>query len=331
MEEIKLEELIGRFPNIEHSYMNISDMKVNNSEYLMAVPQGVKCYLWFTYYKDEYVALCCYLAKGKIYKICKILSVFDSTLCSGTIFFCTLFHYRKTPIIYIENICFYKGKNIINEYFSKKIKILEFIFENEINIEPLIDKQTIIGIGLIYTNKNDLLKNIELYPCKIRYIQYITKNTYNNCDYNPHSYDMYNNSAKAVFKIKADLQNDIYNLYCYNNGSFEHFIDVACIPDYQTSVYMNSLFRYIKENENLDKLEESDSEDEFENIDEDRFVDLKKSFNIECVYNHRFKKWVPLKICRKGSKIINIKELNIMRQKNFQIIEKNSMKSKKYF
>ena len=41
---------------------------------------------------------------------------------------------------------------------------------------------------------------------------------------------------------------------------------------------MNSLFRIIKENKNLDALEESDDEDEFENINEDKFVFLNKKY-----------------------------------------------------
>ena len=39
---------------------------------------------------------------------------------------------------------------------------------------------------------------------------------------------------------------------------------------------MNSLFRNIKENRNLDLLEESDDEEEFENTSLDKFVDLDK-------------------------------------------------------
>ena len=39
---------------------------------------------------------------------------------------------------------------------------------------------------------------------------------------------------------------------------------------------MNKLFRNIKENINLDSLEEIDEEDEFENIQIDKFVDLNK-------------------------------------------------------
>ena len=39
---------------------------------------------------------------------------------------------------------------------------------------------------------------------------------------------------------------------------------IAAIPDYKTSVLLNKVFRNIKENDNLDALEESDNEDEFE-------------------------------------------------------------------
>ena len=60
---------------------------------------------------------------------------------------------------------------------------------------------------------------------------------------------------------------------------FEYF-DTAFIPDYKTSVFMNKLFRIIKENDNLDKLEESDDEEEFENTKTDKFVYLNKSFKI---------------------------------------------------
>jgi hypothetical protein len=43
---------------------------------------------------------------------------------------------------------------------------------------------------------------------------------------------------------------------------------------------MNQLFRNIKENKNLDYIEESDDEADFEDVREDRFVDLKKKKNL---------------------------------------------------
>ena len=91
------------------------------------------------------------------------------------------------------------------------------------------------------------------------------------------------------FNVKADLQNDIYHLY-----EDDTYVDVAYIPDYKTSVKMNRLFRNIKENENLDALEESDDEEEFENDKEDRFVDLEKVLKMQCYLHSKFRKWVPL-------------------------------------
>jgi len=95
----------------------------------------------------------------------------------------------------------------------------------------------------------------------------------------------------VVYKVKPTIQPDIYHLY-----EKEKYIDVAYIPDYKTSVMMNSLFRNIKENYNLDALEESDDEEEFENANEDKYVDLEKEYDMVCSYNNKFKRWIPYKL-----------------------------------
>ena len=110
--------------------------------------------------------------------------------------------------------------------------------------------------------------------------------------------NMNNNNGKyKMFTVRADLQNDVYHLSNpddddANAKSNEQLI--ASIPDYKTSVMMNSLFRNIKENKSLDALEESDDEDEFENVNIDKFVDLSKKIKMKCVYNYKFKKWTPI-------------------------------------
>ncbi len=112
-----------------------------------------------------------------------------------------------------------------------------------------------------------------------------------------------NNGKYKLFIVKADIQNDIYHLYNpdenanANTNNTNANIDnelIASIPDYKTSVMMNSLFRNIKENKSLDALEESDDEDEFENVNLDKFVDLSKKIKMKCVYNYKFKKWTPV-------------------------------------
>ena len=108
--------------------------------------------------------------------------------------------------------------------------------------------------------------------------------------------DRNNYKKEVTFKIKPDIQNDIYQLYCLNDDNQEIYFDTSFIPDYTTSVMMNKLFRKIKENDRLDALEESDDEEEFENENEDKFVYLDKTYNMICLYNYKFKKWYPIKV-----------------------------------
>ena len=104
-----------------------------------------------------------------------------------------------------------------------------------------------------------------------------------------------NNRCK-IFMIRADIQNDVYHLSELDSSSNDSNANenIASIPDYKTSVMMNYLFRNIKENKSLDALEESDDEDEFENVNLDKFVDLSKKIKMNCVYNYKFKKWTPI-------------------------------------
>ena len=58
---------------------------------------------------------------------------------------------------------------------------------------------------------------------------------------------------------------------------------------------MNSLFRNIKENINIDYGEESDDEETFQDMRLDKYVDLTREHNVECVFNRKFRMWEPTK------------------------------------
>lgn len=131
--------------------------------------------------------------------------------------------------------------------------------------------------------------------------QYNTKTTTNQTTHNM-------KMTNKIFAVKADVQNDIYNLHCLHRGELEMY-DIANIPDYSTSVMMNSLFRNIKENINLDALEESDDEDEFENINDDKFVKLDKCVYMECSFNKKHKQYVPIKVVSNTSIVSSKNEL----------------------
>jgi len=110
-------------------------------------------------------------------------------------------------------------------------------------------------------------------------------------------------NIQAVFMVRPNIQNDVYDLFVVSNkakgqGHNDEYVfhNLAHIPSYKTSVMMNSLFRTIKENARLDTMEESDDEDEFENIEPDKFVSLHKEYKMVCRLNKKFCKWVPIQV-----------------------------------
>ena len=96
---------------------------------------------------------------------------------------------------------------------------------------------------------------------------------------------------RGVFTLKAEIKSDTYGVYCENNN-----IGNAYVPSYKLSVYLNNQFRHIKENDDLDMLEESDSEDDFEDVRLDKYVDITKEIPFSCIYNKKFRAWIPEKV-----------------------------------
>jgi len=99
--------------------------------------------------------------------------------------------------------------------------------------------------------------------------------------------------------IRPNIQNDIYELFVRPTGKNQTelvFHNFAHIPNYKTSVMMNRLFRSIRENGRLDALEESDTEEEFENTDPDKYVSLTKEYAMVCRFHKRFCRWVPIQV-----------------------------------
>ena len=108
-------------------------------------------------------------------------------------------------------------------------------------------------------------------------------------------------STTAVFDVQAGDDADIY--YLYKPLDYDTPIGTAIIPSYKASVMMNQLFRHIKENANLDALEESDDEADFENVAADKFlVDKDKRLRMTCVYLRQFRKWQPVALLKLGPK-----------------------------
>jgi len=346
------EQILSNFPNIKLSYENIIHKKVFNSNYMVAIPVGKKCFVWFTTINKKPICLLLELSKDKqIEEIKTTNTQFSQDLAppssvEGTIFYGTKFYYSGMNFFSIEDIFSNKGRPIYKESWQNKLEQIKYILENDIH-QKSYNSYITFGLPIISTNLSDFENEVQKVGYKIDSVQfklYNKINSYLAMDYRKFNYkpiinnenenDNGNNSnnnlmaqfglvqskpnqhiesKKPVLKEKKSLQfdkkrqttftvrampeADIYNLFSIDSKTNEEICEgVAHIPDFKTSVMMNKLFRIIKENNNLDALEESDDEEEFENDNENKYVYLDKEYKMVCDYNYKFKKWVPLHI-----------------------------------
>jgi hypothetical protein len=285
----------------------------------MAVPRGQKCFVWFTEYDDQNA---CFLLEigqqgTQIQKIQKINIQFEPELVYNTILQGTLFYEEKTRLFSIEDVFYYKGQDMTKCNWLDKLATIGTLLKTDILQKEHPSSFMYFGVPLFSTKWEELLIKTKQVKYRIEKVQYYlfdkvgsflympySQNVNRNFDQNPqyNQNSQYNekpinrqNTVKkeTVFKIKPDIQNDIYFLH---SPIDDKLVDTACIPDYKTSVLMNRLFRNIKENENLDKLEESDDEEEFENESPERFVHLDRNYKMVCTFHHKFRKWVPVRL-----------------------------------
>ena len=289
--------LLSRLPNLKLSYEK-NHNKVSSDMYFL-IPYGRKCLVWFTYFEDKKVCVFVDINKGNLKDIVKveiIPQVFEKKLVLGTIFFGTMFNTNKRNLFTIENIHYYKGRNVEGNHERYKLSLIKDILSVELKQCFLTNKGIAIGLPIIENSFDQSVSTAKMLPYKVYSIQnrnlHTSHNTYSSILFKDIDID----NTQKIFVIKADLQNDVYNMYVKNNIGELEIHDITAIPDYKTSVMMNKIFRKIKENYNLDALEESDDEDEFENIREDKYVDLNKSVNMVCSFNPRFNKYVPVSI-----------------------------------
>ena len=305
-------EILRHFPNIELSYEKKLHKKVQTDIYL-TIPKGKKYFAWFKYHNGKNM---CFLLEinrklNRIEKINYNICSFDKILCSGigTIIYGTIFNINNIKCFNIENIYYLKGNNLMNFNQINKLKEIKSLMKKYIN-QNIYNKYSIVFGTPIYSNNYSLLEEkIHTLPYDVYSIQY--RLLYKN---KPFLNEIVTNHKKAykTFLVKPTIMNDIYDLYCLENNQEKRY-NIAYIPDYKTSVMMNSLFRNIKENVNLDYLEESDDEEEFENISEDKFVYLNKEYKMKCVYFSKFGLWQPLEISKEN--ICNKREINFYKKK----------------
>jgi hypothetical protein len=335
-----LSQLISRFPNFEPSYETLSHKKVPEQyDFAMAIPTGKKSYLWYTFYKGgDGVFLIDMNKDSRVLKCTKLNHIYTSNVPHGTLLYGV--YLQETDAFLVEDLYYYKGTNLKGLVSGEKLIYLNKLLSSDITNTK--QNMTIsMPVCWQYINCVDdvVPEDIKLtIPYNIHHIQYRVLNDvmpFVNVTINKRpivekkkitvkpvksnsvlciDYNRMRNGMRATFAMKADLQCDIYRLYASDNNGKRVYYNTAYIPNYNTSVYMNSHFRTVKENHNLDCIEESEDECDFQNTDIDKNVDLDKEILFECEYKHKFKRWIPRKLVR-GSNvtIIHISKLVLNR------------------
>ena len=332
------ELILSTFPNIKLSYENIIYKKVSNADYFVAIPKGIKCFAYFINYNNKPVCFIMELTNNKQVVDIKIFNVcFSNELAYGTIVYGTFFYTSGNRFFTIEDIFTYKGTNIEKTNWNNKLQIIMNIFKKDMKQVSYNNSYIVFGLPIITNTLEELDKKLENINYPIDFIQMYILNQVNK--FLSIKYSEYlkepmkemkemksekrekiikvNEKVKIekiqikkeyVFIVRPNIQDDIYHLFAFDHDKKESACGNAHIADYNTSVMMNKIFRNIKENDNLDALEESDDEEEFENEQIDKFVKLDKHEKMACQYNYKFKRWVPKKIASTTSQIISIEE-----------------------
>uniref|UniRef100_A0A6C0DR96 mRNA capping enzyme adenylation domain-containing protein n=1 Tax=viral metagenome TaxID=1070528 RepID=A0A6C0DR96_9ZZZZ len=348
LSQADFDNIMDRYPSFELSYETISHKKVSPSYNIcLAIPHGKKFVLWYTFYGTENVCLLLHINKDK--KISKIVNTGINTnqkLCLGTILYGSMIEEtggdNSKNIFVIEDAYYYAGISLKKCNFRERwdfiyqfmtlykrhnnIAItLPLMWENKVEGEfecsPILPnsiqeklgyivhhiqyrsfKEVMPYLNILVTRKVNLAQVVKSQPIKTVGPIFDTETFI--YDYSRPQY-----RYPTVFQVSADLQFDIYHLFAFGKNGKPVYYGVAGIPNYKISIFMNSLFRKIRENANLDAIEESDDEEDFQDISEDKYVDLNKVVLMECTFHTKFKKWVPLRIVDNYTKIVHITRL----------------------
>lgn len=88
--------------------------------------------------------------------------------------------------------------------------------------------------------------------------------------------------------VSCEADQDTYSYHDPRTNTRKYL----CVPTFNDSVALNTIFRNYKENANLDALEESDDEDEFEDISDTKYSNVGMERIVACKYNNKLSGWV---------------------------------------
>jgi hypothetical protein len=297
----------------------------NKFKYARIIPKGKKIFVWFqTNHRNSGMPTIQYFEKHTITNKISYMSDKFNICCdyhhlscgkNGTVLYGTLFNFKNIKYFNIEDI--YSFKNVLtnNKNWEEKYSFINDLFSNYIKQIGYNNKDIILLNPLTHSLPHDINEMKNKVPYDIYCVQYLSsrsdkvfykleqRKNIKDVDMNKEDYGhkyiknnqktSYNKNdiiSSTSFMVKSGIQHDDYDIYDIKTNEY---IGKSHIPDCKTSSFMNSIFRNIRENENLDLLEESDDEEEFQNTNIDKFIKLNKEEILSMSFDNRFMLWKP--------------------------------------
>ena len=348
-----------RFPQIDLSYETDAHKKVLTNKYdlCLSIPTGKKSFAWFTYRQGTAINTC-YISDTKIAKFTEVqMEPYELKLAFDTVLYGTICELNGKKFFVMEDMFYYCGLPVRQMPYGDKLTYFHQMLSRYLNQLPSCE--LIFTMPYFRksadSNINDILTNPIFYDEMVGAAAYLAhhvqfRSSTEILPYLNHNYkktatktlDENNNNLskdfvmkfplknidygacsqkrEAVFQVMADIESDIYHLYCYDGKNREDpyiYFDIAYVGTRKESVFMNTMFRNIRENSNIDLGEESEDEDMFQTIGMDKYVDMNKKLKILCIYNDKWRKWVPKNVVADSARVANVNELT-RRQGNDQ-------------
>jgi len=291
--------------NIPYCVEAILDTPEHLHKLCIAIPLGTKGMVWFSQNK------CYILTLSKDRRSFDSVTIDTSVVyypVEETLLYGTFYFIDNNEQFYftIEDIFTYKNTKTTFHHIDVKINIWKYMLDYEISKFNTNSSPFIIGVPFMTTSWKEMCEilphiSYKIYSIRFHFEEELALEKMITTVSKIHYYYLISpiipiqkSSEREeivitnTFLVQADTTNDIYCLY---TPTTQEYVGLACVQTLATSTYLNTLFRNIKEDMNMDVFEESDDEDNYNMI-----TDTTKKILMDCVYNAKFKKWTPIKL-----------------------------------
>ena len=284
--------------NIHYSYKFIN----NNNDLYMLLPYGKKGFMWFPYSEPKQTYFIEHKNDVIMTKSMKPIQTYMSKdMFQNTIVYGTLIDDNR---FIMEDIYFYKNRDIHNSEFNDKLKYLYDVLKNsgDNSYETVYDmfphlRNSVKLHFVSFTNDYSFLFHSvmdRIYDVH----SVLTINKQNGKTGKLVLHNMY-----QYFKIEECQEGHpfSYDLLCYDKNNTVVQYTKSVLPSINISDKYNS---FVRNNYRIDDIEMSDDE----NDDSMDSQTVKKSKNVvaKCIYDKHLKRWIPLKFYGQNKRLSTI-------------------------